>query len=741
MRYKRLQLSIAGQVQGVGFRPHVFRVAQTLGLTGWVKNNAAGVLIEIQGESIRDFVSELTKELPPLAKIHTIQTTTCSLINHEMGFQILASERGGVARAMLSPDMSICTDCLSELFDPNSRYFAYPFLNCTHCGPRLTLTRALPYDRYNTAMDVFPLCEGCQKDYSDPNNRRYHAQPTACIDCGPRLSSSIGEIAKGLSEGKIVALKGLGGYQLLCDARNETSVLTLRQRKNREAKPFALMVLNAQSAEPFVTMEPLERQLLCSPARPIVLLKKKGEQALWSVAPGLSQLGIMLPSTPLHYLVFHALAGYPQGMAWLDDVQPIVLVVTSANSSGSPIIIDDDLARRDLSGIADHVVSYDRKIHARADDSVVRVIHHLPMLIRRARGYAPEGIRLPYPIPATLALGGHLKNTFCITRHDEAFVSQHIGGLTDGASIDFFHESLAHWMHLLDVKIERIACDLHPDFYTSRLAQQYDVPIITVQHHQAHLASVAAEHHVLSKAIGLVLDGYGYGTDGQAWGGELFLMEHHGFERLGCLLPIPLPSGELAAREPWRMGASVLHCLGMNEGIAGRFKDRPQAPLLAQLLASGRDMPSTSSCGRLFDAASALLGISEMSRYENQAAVELENLVTALEVLPNGWSIEQDQLNLLPTFATLLNVSPVRGANLFHGTLVRALVAWIVSLANKTSSRIVLLSGGCFLNKVLSEGVIEQLTHHGFKVFISRRVPPNDGGLSLGQAWVAGTWQ
>ena len=738
MHLERLQFHITGQVQGVGFRPHVFRIAKTLGLTGWVQNNAAGVLIEIQGVLAPNFLSQLTKALPPLAKIYNIQTQPLVWIEHEMSFQIVASQ-GGMARTIISPDTSICSDCLSELFDLKSRYHGYPFLNCTHCGPRLTITRGLPYDRKLTSMEEFPLCVDCQKDYLDPDNRRYHAQPTACGHCGPQLSSTIEEMVKLLSEGGILALKGLGGYQLLCDAKNKNAISMLRQRKNREAKPFALMVVNTQSAECFTAIDNVERQLLMSSARPIVLLKKKDNKAFESVAPGLSHLGIMLPSTPLHYLLLHALVGYPKAPDWLDDAQSPVLVVTSANLSGSPLITDDEMARSDLLMIADKVVSYNRKILTRVDDSVVRVINQSPMFIRRARGYVPECIKLPFAIPTTLALGGHLKNTFCITRHDEAFVSQHIGGLNNGASIEFFHESLTHWMHMLDVNVERVACDLHPDFYTSRLAERYDVPIIPVQHHHAHIASVIAEHHILSPVLGLALDGYGYGHDGQACGGELFFIENKAFQQIGHFLPIPLPSGELAAREPWRMGASILHRLGMNDKIAKRFIDRPQASLLAHLLASSKDMALTTSCGRLFDAASALLGINLMSQYEGQAAGQLESLVTAPEVLPNGWSFENDQFSLLPTFDALLNLSPVRGANLFHGTLVAGLASWILSTAVRVSSRIVLLSGGCFLNKVLSEGLSRQLMQYGLEVVMSHCVPPNDGGLSLGQAWVAGT--
>ena len=383
-------------------------------------------------------------------------------------------------------------------------------------------------------------------------------------------------------------------------------------------------------------------------------------------------------------------------------------------------------------------MTHNRDILTRADDSVCRVINNAPMFIRRARGYAPESIKLPFSIPSTLALGGSLKNSFCITRGDEAFVSQHIGNLTNRASIEFFHESITYWLRFLDVKLERIACDLHPDFYTTQWAYDYNLPIITVQHHHAHIASVATEYQVLKPALGLALDGYGYGSDGEAWGGELFFLENNLAQRLGSLLPIPQPGGDIAAREPWRMAASILHVLGKTDDIVERFSDKPQAARLAELLTSQVPMPLTSSCGRWFDAASAILGISTISRYEGDAAQQLESLVTQLDVLPNGWYVENDYLNLLPIFDYLCHANPVKGANIFHGTLIAGLTEWIVSWAKTLATDVVLLSGGCFLNKVLSEGLSKQLRQHNLSVYLPQRLPPGDGGISLGQAWVAG---
>ena len=737
---ERLQLLVTGQVQGVGFRPHVYRLAQQLQLTGWVKNNALGVIIEVQGVLASSFLEKLSLSLPSLARIDAIQTKSVPSLVDEAEFAILDSEVGQAqvqTQTMIAADTSICHACLGELLDPKNRYFRYPFLNCTQCGPRLSITNTLPYDRANTMMRHFPLCSHCLADYSDPANRRYHAQPTACVDCGPQFSKPIMSISKMLLAGKIIALKGLGGYQLLVDAQNEQAVAILRQRKNRPEKPLALMVLNVESARQWVEVDENEQALLESGARPIVLLKKK--MALNYIAPKLSDLGIMLPSTPAHYLLFHALAGAPQGTHWLTQPQAIVLIVTSANCAGSPLIIDDDEALRDLSQIADSIISYNRPIATRVDDSVLRVINKKPSIIRRARGFSPTRIQLPYAIPETLGLGGHLKNTFCITRGNEAFVSQHIGSLTNKATIDFFHESLDHWLRFLDVKPQRIACDLHPDFYTTRFAYefaaQYDLPVRPVQHHHAHIAAVACEHHIGEPALGLALDGYGYGLQGENWGGELVLLDAAHFQRLSHLTPIPQLGGEIAVRQPWRMAAGVLHLLDKDDEINQRFSTQTQANLITQALQSDKLWSMTTSCGRLFDAASALLGVAIVSTYEGQAAMQLESLVTVLEILPNGWTFDEGGLNFLPLMRALLICDPVSGANLFHGTLIAGLFEWVCYWSKKTSIQTILLSGGCFLNKVLAEGLTQQLTANGLNVYLPQQLPPNDGGLALGQVW------
>lgn len=736
----RLQILIKGQVQGVGFRPHAYRVAHALNLTGWVQNNALGVLLEVQGLSACFFIEQLLATLPSLAKIDAIETNTIPPIENETTFLILESQKKEVSQSMISPDLSPCADCLKELFNPGSRYYYYPFLNCTQCGPRFSITRELPYDRCQTAMDEFPLCPNCKEDYTSPMNRRYHAQPTACNDCGPVLSVPIQTIANALAAGKIIALKGVGGYQLICDARNQQSIQRLRFKKNRETKPFALMVLNCLSAETWATVSEAEKVVLNSQARPIVLVNKKEGVLPAEIAPGLFGLGIMLPSSPLHYLLFHALGGYPEDLDWLTDKHPWALVATSANLAGEPLIIEDKEARQELASIADLVVSYDRKIVTRVDDSVIRVINNAPTFIRRARGFSPINIRLPFALPATLALGAHFKNAFCITRGDEAFISQHIGSLTNRKTIGFFHESLHHWLRFLDVKPERIACDLHPDFYTTRLASDYNLPVIAVQHHHAHLAAVVAEHHLLEPALGLALDGNGYGEDGKGWGGELFLLEKNNQIRLSHFYPLPQPGGERAVKEPWRMAAGVLHCLKKEQEIMRRFCDKPQVAQVLQLLQHAKTVSMTSSCGRLFDAASALLNITTLSHYEGQAPMQLESLVTSPEVLPGGWTYSNNQINFLPTMLQLLPMEAKEGANFFHGTLIAGLFDWLLFYAKKTSTYCIVLSGGCFLNQVLREGLTKLLENNGLKVYSPQQLPANDGGISLGQAWIAGNY-
>lgn len=720
---------VRGQVQGVGFRPHVYKIATELGLTGFVRNTSAGVCIEIQGDNTHYFLDLLYKKLPALAKITEIKTHTLALQNNETAFVILKSLPGKIS-TIISPDINTCNDCLSELFDQNNRYFQYPFLNCTQCGPRLTITKALPYDRYQTALSEFILCEDCKNEYGNPLNRRYHAQPTACAVCGPTLSSSIEDIITPILQGDIVALKSLGGYQLICDAQNEAAILKLRERKKRDAKPFAVMMSDIDLIKKYFYLDEFEKCLIESKERPIVLLKKKNNLLSDAIAPQLSHFGIMLPYTPLHYLLLHALS---------HKKSEIMLIMTSANVSNEPILCDDNEAQSSLHGIADKIVSYNRAIVTRVDDSVMRLVNNHPFFIRRARGFVPTPIQLSHAIPETLAMGGHLKNTFCITRKDEAFVSQHIGSLNNKTTIDFFHETLTHFLRFLSVKPLRIAHDRHPDFYTTRFALENNIPTISVQHHHAHLASVIAEYHIDEKVLGLVLDGYGYGLNGEAWGGELFVLENTMFERIGHLYPLAQPGGEIAAKEPWRMGVSVLYEMGNIQKIGEQFGDQHHIQLLLDLLNKKLHVPRTSSCGRLFDAAAALLNVKSNSDYEGHAAMCLESLVTQPHALSHGWHFNKNILNFMSLLQTLSDISnPIEGSNLFHGTLIAGLVEWIYHNAINLGIKTVVLSGGCFLNKVLSEGLIQQLNFLGITALLPKQLPPNDGGISLGQAWIAG---
>lgn len=722
-----MKITVSGQVQGVGFRPCVHRVAAELQLTGHVKNHSIGVIVEVQGKAADNFLLRLNQQLPSLAKIDEISIENMPLVDQETSFRIMQSEHGEV-RCMIPPDTSVCDDCLDELFDVASPYYRYPFLNCTACGPRLTIACALPYDRNYTSLKSFALCETCEKNFHAPKDRRYHAQAIACAACGPSLSSSINSIADAIHQGEIVTIKGVGGYQWLCDAQNKDSVARLRAIKQRLRKPFALMVKSIEHAKKWVRLTTLEQSLLLSKERPIVLAKKKDVSLSDLIAPGLSEFGIMLPNSALHYLLFEALG---------DDK---TLVVTSANKKSSPMTTDDAVIFSECSELTAPIISYNRDIVTHADDSVVKRIAEHPLMIRRSRGYVPEAITLPFAIPSTLALGGHLKNTFCITKANKAYVSQFIGDLNSKAMIDHFHRTLDHWLTLLNVTPARVAHDLHPDYYTTHYAQTLDLPCYAIQHHHAHMASLVAEHGIDKPVLGVVFDGYGYGTDGKAWGGELFYFESDNISRLGSLHPLLQPGGDVAAREPWRMAAAVLHQLQRRDLIQKKFGDNPNAALIAQMLDGNIRCPSTTSCGRLFDAVSALLGVQLLSDYEGEAAMRLESLVTDLITIDNTWRITHGILDVMPLLEYLLTVDdPILGAGIFHGSFIMAVTSWIIGFVEEKKVDTVLLSGGCFQNKVLTEGLIHQLAAYGVKVMLPKRLPLNDGAIALGQAWIAGT--
>ena len=813
----RRRVRVLGQVQGVGFRPYVYGLAVELGLTGWVLNDAAGVDLEIQGgpQAVDAFLHRLPAEAPPLARVDAIETTDLAPepSGADPAFRI-APSRAGAVRTGITPDAAVCSACLEELFDPKDRRYRYPFINCTHCGPRYTLTRALPYDRPNTSMAAFTQCAPCQYEYDDPANRRFHAQPNACPDCGPSLTllnpdgtristaDPIAETVRRLRAGEILAVKGLGGFHLFCDARNADSVARLRARKHREEKPLAVMAANLNVLEGLVDIGEAEDRLLRSHDRPIVLLRKSPgcDEALPGVAPGLAWLGAMRAYTPLHYLLFHDAAGRPPGTAWLEaeDADPWLLVCTSANPGGEPLVTDNAEAVRRLAGIADALLVHDRDILVRCDDSVIRVGAGGASFLRRARGSTPNAIRLPRGGPAVLALGAWLKNTLCVTRNDQAFLSQHIGDLDNASTCRSLDETARHLLDILEIRPERIACDWHPDFYSSQLAaamaEELDVPLIRVQHHHAHLAAVQAEHGLDEPVLGIAMDGVGLGSDDAPWGGELLHLEGAGFERLGHIAPLSLPGGDRAARDPWRMAAATLHALGRGGEIAIRFPDQPLASQLAELLERGINCPLTTSLGRHFDAAAGLLGIKPVQRFEGQAAMLLEGLAEqhgTADPLPNGWRLDPGHtLNLLPLLAWLADRAPQSGgkpphskvaahgarelapalpasepgttpdsgglpppschsghapetlhqahaAAVFHATLATALADWIQPIAADTCIRHLVFSGGCVLNQVLMTDLERRLTAAGYQVHLPRLAPANDGGLSLGQAWIA----
>ena len=740
----RVRVRVRGAVQGVGFRPFVNALATRLGLVGWVLNDSEGVLVEVEGRSADTsaFLQALRIDAPPLSRIDEVISEETEVLD-ETGFAIRASQ-GGAVSTSIPADAAVCDDCLEELFDPADRHYLYPFINCTHCGPRYTITRHLPYDRPQTSMADFAMCADCGTEYKNPEDRRFHAQPVACPACGPKLSMDVGDIVRRLKAGEILAIKGLGGFHIVCDARNEDAVARLRQRKNRDEKPFAVMAGSLAALKKLAVIDDVAAEVLTSTARPILVLPKcEGGGLAPSIAPGLGEVGVMLPYTPIHYLLFHEDAGRPLGTAWLKDARDFALVMTSANPGGEPLVIGNEEAFRRLDGIADAIVTHDRDIVVRTDDSVLRMIGGAPTFIRRARGYVPTPIKLPHDVAPGLALGGHLKSTVCVTRGREAFVSQHIGDLDTLDSLQFFEETVAHLLSITDVTPEWVAHDLHPDFHSTRfaleLAADHAIPAFTVQHHHAHVAAVVAEHGLAGPVLGLALDGFGLG-EGEGplnWGGEALVVRGGDYQRLGHLAPLPIPGGEAAFRAPWRIGAAVLHQLGRGGENAERYGELGDMGLLAQMLERDVNVQPSSSCGRLFDAAAGLLKVQPVASFEGQAPMKLEALVTAPHILQDGWRIENGVLDLSALLSHIADQDPVAGANLFHGTLIAALADWARVLSKGAGITQIALSGGCMMNRILAEGLERRLRDWGFGVFKPQMLPPNDGGLSLGQAWTA----
>ena len=759
------RIRVTGIVQGVGFRPFVWRLAQDLGLTGWVRNDAQGVEIAAQGDAVQIAVllQRIRSDAPTLARVDSVQAQHA---NPEAlsGFSIAATSHSPLlsASAAIGPDVAVCPDCLAELFDPVDRRWRHAFITCTHCGPRYTVTRALPYDRPQTSLAPFPLCPACAAEYHSPADRRFHAETTCCPVCGPSLSlrdmhgavisgDAIGATLELLRGGAVVAIKGLGGFHLACDARQPQAVARLRLRKDRAEKPFAVMAANVASLAPYVRFDDAERALLEGRERAVVLLPRQpvSELALAGVAPGLWSLGVMLPITPIHFLLFHEHAARPAGTDWLSAPQDLLLVMTSANPGGEPIVREGHEAMRRLADIADAVLDHDREVVARCDDSVVRALAGQTQFVRRSRGYAPAAIRLPRSGPSVLAFGAHQKSSVCLTRGSEAFVSPHIGDLDNAATCAFLDETVLRMASLLTIRPEVVAHDLHPDTYSTRaalaFAAQHGLPSVAVQHHHAHIAATCAEHGHGGEVLGLALDGTGLGTDDGAWGGELLRVHGARCARLGHLRPLPLPGGDRAAREPWRMAAAVLNETGHGADIADRFK-HAGSDIVATMLARRLNCPPSSSMGRVFDAAAGLLGLCSHSKFEAQAAMLVEQAATRFvetlgwpQPLRGGWSIDaQGQLDLLPLLCALDGAVDIeQAAARFHATLVAALGDWVRRAAERHSLTTVAWGGGCFLNALLSLGLRQNLEQHGLTVLAPRQLSPGDAGLAFGQAWVA----
>ncbi len=744
------RIRVTGLVRGVGFRPFVWRLAKALELKGWVLNDASGVDIEARGpeESLRTLVGLLRSEAPALARIESL-TARPTLVHSAADDFFILNSRAGKLSPMIASDTAVCRDCLAEIFDPENRRWRYAFAGCAHCGPRYTICRGLPYARERTSLKAFAPCAKCANEARRPEGRQQQNEAIACPKCGPQihLVDAGGQRSGGdavaatlglLRQGRIVAIKGDGGFHLAADARNAAAVAELRRRLDGDPRPYPVMLANATSASVFVQLGVGEPGLLGMPERPIILLKKRAQcdAALLGVAPGFGWLGVLMPSTPLHYLVFHEAADRPHGLAWLAQTQALALVMVGAGGA-EPLAVGNEEARERLAGIADAFLLHDREIVTPCDDTVARSGPGGLQLVRRARGYAPRAIKLPRSGPPILALGGDVKNTVCLTRGDEAFVSQHIGDLDGPATRQFFEQTIAQLLKFLDVKPALVVHDLDGEMHASRYAVDFargrGLPALAVQHSHAHVAAVLAEHSVEASLIALALDGVGRGADGAGSGGELLRVEGTRAERLGSLCSIRSRGGH-GARQPWRMAAEILRQLGRGDEIEKRFASELGGAAGDPFPAARGSENVSLSCQ--INAAAGLLGVKPTC--EGAAGMALETLAENhgdVAPLAGGWRIEDGRLVLLPLFAALADESdPARGAALFHSTLVAALADWAAHFAPANST--IVGAGGCFLNLVLARGLRARLNERGLHLLEARRLPANDGGLSLGQAWV-----
>ncbi|MEL7633501.1 MULTISPECIES: carbamoyltransferase HypF [Sporomusa] len=745
-----VHIHITGIVQGVGFRPFVYNLAEQYGVRGWVSNNANGVELELEGSqtAITGFIAALKHQAPPLAVIEAITVAGCEPCGYA-GFSIRPSVDGQCKTALVSPDVATCPNCVRELLQPADRRYRYPFINCTDCGPRFTIIEDIPYDRQATTMRRFTMCPACQAEYDNPANRRFHAQPNACPVCGPayRLLDNAGRqlsdgdifarAAKLIAGGSILAIKGIGGYHLAVNAREEAAVARLRARKVREDKPFAVMAGSLAAAKAHCLVSAAEEQLLTGAARPVVLLAKGDNCRLaGSIAPGNPYIGVMLPYTPAHYLLLGQ-----------DDIW----VMTSGNSSDEPIAYQDDDALARLNTIADYFLVHDRDIYCRADDSVVRVVEEQPYFIRRSRGYVPAPVNLAHELPPVLAVGGELKNTFCLTRGKQAFLSAHTGDLENLPTYQSYVEAIEHYQRLLSVTPQVVACDLHPGYLSTKYAAALDLPVVAVQHHHAHIAAVMAEHHLQGPVIGIAFDGTGYGPDGTLWGGEFLVADLKEYRRAGHLATLPLPGGAKAIREPWRPALWWLQELYgqdfVNRNIPLAQALPPGWELVLAAAAKGINTPLASGAGRWFDTAAALLGIRRTINYEGQAAVELELAAQGHNgrVLPYAVSETGGSwvLDYRPLFGALCREIQAGTASAqlaadFHTTLAAATCEVVQHISRAAGIREIVLSGGVFQNITLLQQIIGMLAQNRLTIYLHRQVPTNDGGLALGQAVIAG---
>jgi hydrogenase maturation protein HypF len=753
---QRMHINIRGAVQGVGFRPFVYRLASEMSLPGWVLNSPQGVFIEVEGEKqeLDSFLIRIQNEKPVPSFIQSLEYTFLDPV-HYSSFEIRSSEQAGTKSALILPDISTCEVCLSEVLDPGNRRYRYPFTNCTHCGPRFTIIESLPYDRPNTSMKCFEMCRDCREEYENPHDRRFHAQPNACPACGPQLQlwSPSGEVlsiqhdalleaVSAVREGKIIALKGLGGFHLIADAHNPEAIETLRFRKHREEKPFALMYPSLDCIRLDCNVSQLEARLLASSESPIVLLECKSRRSIVSaISPGNPYLGAMLPYTPLHHLLMKEI-GFP-------------IIATSGNLSDEPICIDEREALKRLAGIADLYLIHNRPIVRHVDDSIVRVVLGRELVLRRARGYAPLPIHCEESVSNILAVGGHLKNTIALTVDHNIFLSQHIGDLENKEASEAFQQVIDSFQSLYRINPDRVVADLHPDYLSTKYARECGIPLISIQHHFAHVAACIAENQLDGAVLGIAWDGTGYGLDGTIWGGEFLLTDNISFTRVASFRKFRLPGSSPAIKEPRRTALGVLYEI-MGSGLFDQknlppvraFSDS-ELSILAQMLQKGINSPWTTSVGRLFDAVASLSGLRQVIKFEGQAAMELEFVIGSEETdefypyaiseqpgIQNARSEmvidwETSILAILQDFQNSIPLATI--SKKFHNMLAEIMVA----VARRIAEKRVVLTGGCFQNKVLLERAVRRLEEEGFRPYWHQRVPPNDGGISLGQIFAA----